>query len=75
MNEKIGIRVFDENQDELSPQTKEVLDQEIKRYLQESYDRAKSILKTHSHELKLLADALIDKETLDADQIKKIIGH
>lgn len=77
MNEKVGIRVFDgdKNTEDLSPQTQELLDQEIKKQLNDSYERAKSIIKTHSNELKLIADALLKHETLDMDQIKKIIDQ
>lgn len=73
MNESVGIRYMEEKKGELSEHTQEILDQEIKKYLEDSYKRAKHILNTHSRELKLLAEALLDKETLDADQIKKII--
>ena len=77
MNEKVGIRVFDgdKNTEDLSPQTQELLDQEIKKQLNDSYERAKSIIKNHSAELKLIADALLKHETLDVDQIKKIIDQ
>ena len=40
---------------------------------QESYDRAKRILKEHDKELKSLAEALMKYETLDADDIKAIL--
>lgn len=40
----------------------------------ESYERAKSILKTHSKEHKALAEALIKYETLDADDVKSILA-
>lgn len=75
MSEKLGPRVFEgtKNGDDVSPQTQELIDQEIKRMLSESYERAKTILKTHSHELKQLAEALLIHETLDAEQIKNII--
>ena len=77
MSDKIGTRVFESSKDgdTLSPQTQELLDQEIKRLLQESYDRAKNILKTHSYELKLIAEALLVHETLDVDQIKTLIEN
>lgn len=39
----------------------------------ESYDRAKSILKTHAREHKALAEALLKYETLDAEDIKSIL--
>ena len=79
MSDKIGVRVFPQGEhaisEPLSPQTQELLDQEVKRILQESYDRAKTILKTHSHELKILAEALLLHETLDADQVKRLIEN
>lgn len=39
----------------------------------ESYERAKSILKTHAKEHKALAEALLKYETLDAEDIKSIL--
>jgi ATP-dependent metalloprotease len=78
MNETVGIRYLNDesrNGSELSPHTQEVLDQEIKKYLDSSYSRAKHILSTHARELKVIAEALLEKETLDADQIKKLIEH
>jgi len=40
--------------------------------LQESYERAKTILKTHAKEHKQLAEALLQYETLDADDVAAI---
>jgi ATP-dependent metalloprotease len=77
MSEKLGFRVVvqknEYESENLSPQSQEIVDQEIRRLLQESYDRAKNILKTRSGELKALAEALLQYETLDADEIKAII--
>jgi hypothetical protein len=42
--------------------------------LQESYERAKNILKTHQREHKMLAEALLKYETLDAEDIKLIMA-
>lgn len=79
MSDKIGVRVFPQGEqamaESLSPQTQELLDQEIKRLLQDSYERAKNILKNHSQELKILAEALLLHETLDAEQIKRLIEN
>jgi len=58
----------------LGPQTTELMDSEIKRILQESYDRAKNILKVHAKEHKALAEALMMYETLDADDVKAILS-
>lgn len=49
------------------------IDAEIKRIMTESYERAKSILKTHAKEHKALAEALLKYETLDAEDIKSIL--
>jgi ATP-dependent metalloprotease len=40
---------------------------------QESYERAKHILKTHAKEHKNLAEALLTYETLDAKEIQIVL--
>jgi len=83
MSEKVGFRVFGDDAvdgglsmlkvNEIGPGTTELVDQEIKRLLQESYDRARILLKTHNSELKALATALMKYETLDAEDTKTIL--
>jgi len=80
MSEKVGLRTFDTRKNdyqiivnELSPSTNENIDNEIKRILQESYERAKGILKAHSATHKRLAEALLQNETLDFKEIKAVI--
>lgn len=80
MSDKVGLRTFEDNSgqlistgDSLGQSTKENIDFEIKRLLQDSYDRAKNILKSHAREHKALAEALMKYETLDADDIKAIL--
>ncbi|KZS20222.1 ATP-dependent Zinc metalloprotease YME1 [Daphnia magna] len=79
MSEKVGFRTIEQSSgslvvvNDLSPQTSELIDSEIKRILQESYDRAKAILKEHKEEHKMLAEALMKYETLDADDVKSIL--
>ncbi|RXG52934.1 ATP-dependent zinc metalloprotease YME1-like protein [Armadillidium vulgare] len=80
MSDKVGLRTFESNSnallkpgDSLGQSTKEAIDGEIKRILQESYERAKAILKGHAKEHKALADALMKYETLDANDIKSIL--
>lgn len=41
--------------------------------IKESYDRAKALLKQHSHELKIVAEALLNFETLSADEVKALL--
>lgn len=81
MSEKVGLRTHDSrdggalvNVNELSPATSELIDQEIKRLLQDSYERAKAILRTHAKEHKQLADALLKYETLGADDVSAILS-
>ncbi|XP_049764179.1 ATP-dependent zinc metalloprotease YME1L-like [Schistocerca cancellata] len=77
MSTNVGLRTYDSRDklwvNELSPGTAELVDSEIKRLLMESYERAKSILKAHHSEHKLLAEALLKYETLKAEDIKEII--
>lgn len=58
----------------LKPLTYFQVDAEINKILNESYLRAKAILKLHAKEHKALAEALLKYETLDADDIKAILG-
>lgn len=79
MSERVGLRTiegpkgFGQNE-VLSPSTIESVDNEIKKLLNESYERAKAILKQHAKEHKALAEALLKYETLDAEDIKAIMG-
>ncbi|XP_014300688.1 ATP-dependent zinc metalloprotease YME1L isoform X1 [Microplitis demolitor] len=79
MSEKVGFRSEiknsrQENTSDYSPNTTEIIDSEVKRLLQESYERAKSILKTHAKEHKLLAEALLKYETLDAEEVQALLN-
>lgn len=79
MSDKVGLRAIEDNSkslvavNDLGPNTSEQIDQEIRRLLQESYERAKCILKTHAREHKALADALLKYETLDVEDVKAIL--
>ncbi|KAI9583745.1 ATP-dependent zinc metalloprotease YME1L isoform X1 [Glossina fuscipes] len=78
MSEKVGLRTIENPKglypnETLGPNTVEVVDGEIKRLLNESYERAKTILKKHAKEHKALAEALLKYETLDAEDIKAIM--
>ncbi|XP_014100906.2 ATP-dependent zinc metalloprotease YME1L isoform X1 [Bactrocera oleae] len=79
MSEKVGLRTFDNAKglvaaESLGPNTVEIVDAEIKRILNESYERAKAILRKHTKEHKALAEALLKYETLDAEDIKAIMN-
>jgi cell division protease FtsH len=49
------------------------IDSEVKRLVTENYERTKRILRENMAALKALAEALLEKEVLDAPEIDKII--
>jgi cell division protease FtsH len=48
------------------------IDQEVKRFVTDNYSRAEAILSEHKSRLTEMADALLARETLDAEQVKRI---
>jgi cell division protease FtsH len=48
------------------------IDQEVKRFVTHNYSRAQSVLVEHKQKLLDLADALLGRETLDAEQVRRI---
>ena len=48
------------------------IDQEIKRIVTDNYDRARDTLKTHTRELNRIAEELLIREVLDAEQVRRI---
>ena len=48
------------------------IDQEVKRFITDNYARAQNVLLEHKQKLLDLADALLIRETLDAEQVRRI---
>ena len=57
-----------------SESTAQTIDQEIKRIIEEQYERAVEILKKYKTKLKELADLLLEKEVIFKDNLTKIFG-
>ncbi len=57
-----------------SEETARLIDVEVKSIIDESYERAKAELKAHGDQLKKLAEELLEKEVLDADEVRTIVG-
>jgi ATP-dependent metalloprotease len=75
MVEEIGIMRYSDNDlKELAPDTRKLIDDQIKRLLNESYARAKKCLLRHSKEHHKLAKALIDYESLTGDEIRDYLN-
>ncbi len=51
------------------------IDIEIKKIIDDSYNRCREVLETHRNELELMAQTLMVKETLDADEITQLIEN
>jgi len=68
MSKKLGLMTYD--LDTISEETKHLVDQEVKKFLEASYLRAKDLLNKHSSQHKLLAEALLKYETLSMEEIK-----
>ncbi|NGM85486.1 ATP-dependent metallopeptidase FtsH/Yme1/Tma family protein [Paenibacillus sp. 7124] len=49
------------------------IDQEMQRFINECYERCRELLKKHSKEMHLIAGTLLEKETLELEQIKELI--
>jgi cell division protease FtsH len=54
--------------------TQAVIDQEVGRLLREAEQRAVTLIRTHQGDLDRLADLLVDKETVDGNEVYRILG-
>jgi cell division protease FtsH len=59
---------------EYSDKTAELIDQEVHRLIAESYQEAKALLIEKKAELLALKDALLKYETVDGDDVKRILA-
>jgi cell division protease FtsH len=85
MSEKLGPLTFGQKEEsvflgrdfatkrDFSDQVALEIDLEIKRFVTENYERAKRVLTEQMASLKALAEALLEKEVLDAPEIDQII--
>ncbi|XP_038105348.1 paraplegin [Culex quinquefasciatus] len=81
MNRAIGPLAFSEENDQNpymeKPYSKalgNVIDREARRMITEAYERTERILRENAEKLSTLAEALLDKETLNYDQVVELIG-
>jgi len=84
MSEVIGLVAVADNEEEVflgreisqrrhvSEHTQRIVDQEIKRILDEAYQRAHEVLAEHKELLESIAQALLERETLDRGEIQTL---
>jgi cell division protease FtsH len=58
---------------QMSNETAQAIDKEIRKIVEDGYKRAQSLLTENKEELEKLAQALLEYETLSGDEIKKVI--
>jgi cell division protease FtsH len=85
MSEKLGPMTFGKKEEEIflgrdftqkvdySENTAIEIDAEVRRIIQESYHRAKELLKTNLRLLHKVAETLLEKEVLDGSEIDTIV--
>ncbi len=59
---------------QLGPETQEKIDVEVRKIVDEGYDTAKRILKKEKKKLDLLANGLLEYETLTGNEITKVLA-
>ena len=68
----LGRDLFEERN--YSEQTAVLIDEEVRRLVDTCYERARQTLSAHRTQLDLLATTLLEKEVLDGEEVKKLIG-
>lgn len=87
MSEKLGPMQFGTSQGQVflgrdfgheqnySDQIAYEIDQEMQRFINQCYEQCRQILTEHSKEVHLIAETLLEVETLEFDQIDQLIKH
>lgn len=57
-----------------SEDTARLIDEEVKKIVDEAYNKAKSLLDQNRDRLKLLTSTLLEKEVMDGEEVKKLLG-
>jgi cell division protease FtsH len=86
MTEELGPMVYAENEGEVflgrsitkqvnvSEQTMQKVDREIRRIIDDQYATARHLIETHQDKMHAMAKALLEWETLDGEQIEDIMN-
>jgi len=84
LSERLGPLLYEEEEQNgflgpagvsshISDETRELIDEEVRRIIDRNYGRAKKILEDHLDKLHAMAEALIKYETIDREQIDRIM--
>ncbi len=84
MSDKLGNLIFGDESDEVfigrnfaqahnySEKTASEIDTEVKRLIDEAYDRTLSLLKENINKLHVIAEKLLEKEKIEGDEFEEI---
>ncbi|KAI0336498.1 ATP-dependent metallopeptidase Hfl [Cubamyces sp. BRFM 1775] len=70
---KIGPVYLSDREDTISPKKKDEIEDEVRSLLIAGESRVTALLKSKADELHRLASALVEHETLDAEEVQKVI--
>jgi cell division protease FtsH len=84
MSDKLGMVQYDDDDEYFlgremmrrkgySEHAAEEIDAEVKRIIDERYEVAKQIIETHRDKLEMIAQCLLEYETLDGSQVEEIV--
>jgi len=68
----LGRDIMEER--DYSEETAKLIDEEVKKIIYQAHERAKNILESNKDKLTLLANALLEKEVLGVDEVRKLTG-
>jgi cell division protease FtsH len=87
MSDKLGMVQYGDNNEyvflgremirskDYSERIAEEIDAEVKRIIDEGYEKARSLIESHRTNLEMLAQKLLEYETLDGAQVEEIVRH
>ena len=67
-------REIAQHERQFSEHTAQVIDEEVAKVLHAAEDRAKRTLQQHAGKLRKLAETLLEREVLDEDELRELIG-
>jgi cell division protease FtsH len=86
MSDKLGPLLYGDNQDEvfvgrsmvtrsthMSNDTQKIVDEEVKRFVEDGYDTAQKVIRENIDDLHTIAKALLEFETLTGDEIRGLM--
>jgi cell division protease FtsH len=85
MSDKLGPLAYGENEEEvflghsvarsqnLSDETQKLVDEEVHKFVEEGYEKAREILNNHIDELHIIGKGLLEYETLTGKEIRDLL--